>query len=709
MNPSASDRWTVLRQRTLLLLLATASLTCVLAVVAVLLDHVQRRMLDDRLHERIATLRGFENACQAYAKKELVATDAQRPYPLIQHEEMLALLVVRDIFRHLNNGTSDYVYKCAILNAREPENRADEFESGLVDGFNADPRLKELGDHRIFAGRDMGYVARPIIVEESCLTCHGDPKNPTSQAIDRDGLPHEHGWREGNAVGAAIFYVPLADLRAEYASIRWLILGILAVLAVTLLTLSYFLFGRLIARTVELRKAREQAVASTQAKSQFLANMSHEIRTPMTAILGFVDCLMDGDLAESERQEAAVIIRRNGEHLLAVINDILDISKIEADRMNIEWVSCPLVQLVQDVESLMRARAQAKRLAFVVEYAGPVPATIRTAPTRLRQILINLVGNSIKFTEKGSIRLVCRCIDGAKPMMQFDVIDTGIGMTPEQVERVFLPFVQADTSTARNYGGTGLGLTLSRHLAELLGGRLTVVGSQAGVGTQVRVTVAAGPLDGVAMVEPRGVETLPKAEGSRKGAERSALLGCRILLAEDGLDNQQIVEHRLRKAGAEVTVVENGRLAIDAVGQALRDGRPFDVILMDMQMPVVDGYEATALLRQNGCAIPIIALTAHAMADDRQKCLDSGCNDYLSKPIDRTSLIETVSRWAARTPLSAAGSAGVCSSSSLRGCERMGTGTSPDANSSGFSRVGSEPVPILSQPLSESGATTAHC
>jgi PAS domain S-box-containing protein len=382
-----------------------------------------------------------------------------------------------------------------------------------------------------------------------------------------------------------------------------------------------------------------RAKSASEAKSEFLANMSHEIRTPMTAILGFAENLIDPELTESDKLNAAYTIRRNGEHLLQLINDILDVSKIEAGKLEVERLRCSPVQLVADVRSLMQVRADAKNLALRVEFGGSLPETIETDPTRLKQILVNLVGNAIKFTEAGSVRLVTRLAAG--PALQFDVIDTGIGMTPEQLGQIFQPFSQADSSTARRFGGTGLGLAIAKRLAEMLGGTIAAR-SKPGAGSTFTATVATGSLDGVRRLDNAAEAPTVKPDTSAAAKPEDFQLAGRILFAEDGPDNQRLIARLLKRAGAEVTVVENGQRAVEAALSARDQGCPFDLILMDMQMPVLDGYEASALLRTKGYRGSIIALTAHAMASDRDKCLAAGCNDYASKPIDRRKLMQTI-------------------------------------------------------------------
>ena len=398
----------------------------------------------------------------------------------------------------------------------------------------------------------------------------------------------------------------------------------------------------------DLAAARDAAEAANQSKSKFLANMSHEIRTPMTAILGFTEQLVQPGLSDLEKTDAIAIINRNGQHLLEIINDILDLSKIEADKMTVENVACDPCQIVADVASLVQVRADEKGLAFNIEHIGAVPEEIKTDPTRLRQILINLIGNAIKFTREGSVRLiVCYLGGGDAPYMQFDVLDTGVGMTTEQIALLFRPFAQADDSTTRKFGGTGLGLAISKFFAKMLGGDIVVVESHAGVGTHFRATVAAGPLGAVKMIETPSLTLKPMQTDheSTPDAAGDPLNGVRILLAEDGPDNQRLISFVLEKAGAKVTIAENGKIAAEQALAASAEELPYDVILMDMQMPVMDGYAATGMLRREGYTGPIIALTAHAMEGDRQKCIQAGCDDYFTKPVDRRALIRQVAQW----------------------------------------------------------------
>lgn len=390
-----------------------------------------------------------------------------------------------------------------------------------------------------------------------------------------------------------------------------------------------------------LAEAKEEAEAASHAKGELLANMSHELRTPMTAMLGFSEVLA-ADLEKTEQKEIAGTIRRNGEYLLRLIDDLLDLSRIEAGKLRMDPNPCSPREIVNEVIELLEARAQEKGLELLDACEGRIPPVIHCDQTRLRQILINLIGNAIKFTEVGSVRVVMRQINLGcdERRLEFRVIDTGVGMTGEQMPRLFEPFAQGDGSSTRRYGGSGLGLAISRHLAGLLGAEITVA-SVPGEGSVFTLTLPLIPAD-----QPMEVDECRRTADTSVAREVPGLaLPCRVLLAEDGPDNQRLISLLLKQAGAHVTLVENGRKALEHGLRAKREDDPYDVILMDMQMPEMDGYVATRRLRDAGYHGSIVALTAHTMKGDREKCLEAGCDGYLGKPIRRDALVAAVGRW----------------------------------------------------------------
>jgi len=403
-----------------------------------------------------------------------------------------------------------------------------------------------------------------------------------------------------------------------------------------------------IERGEELRQAQREAEAANQSKSEFLANMSHEIRTPLTAILGFTDLLREDAVtagASADHLNAITTIRRAGGHLLGVINDILDISKIEAGHMTIERVETDLPRILFDVESLMRARSAEKGVSLRTTLTSPIPDIILTDPTRLRQILMNLLGNAVKFTDVGRIEIrVGVSHSEAGDTLAVAVDDTGPGISREQAAKLFQPFVQADTSVTRRHGGTGLGLTICRRLATLMGGDVELTRTSPGEGCCFQVTLPLVAAPGSHLVSSLAACT---DDAPLLTSDVPTHLAGRILLAEDGEDNQRLISFHLRRAGADVTVAENGRIALDMLMAAEAEGAPFQLLVSDMQMPEMDGYTLARTLRARGRTIPIVALTAHAMADDRKKCLDAGCDDYASKPIDKIALLTTCARWLA--------------------------------------------------------------
>ncbi len=387
---------------------------------------------------------------------------------------------------------------------------------------------------------------------------------------------------------------------------------------------------------IDLKKAKEEAERANQLKSAFLANMSHEIRTPLGAMIGFADILRDADVSGPERSEYLDVIMRNGEQLAVLINDILDLSKVEAGHLTLEYGPCRIREVLAEVAALFKLKAHQKGLQIIFEVDPSAPDEIRSDRLRMKQILVNIIGNAIKFTSSGRVHIKAQAwisADGRQGLA-FEIEDTGIGISPSQLESVFDVFVQADGSVTRRFGGTGLGLSLSRKLARALGGDVTVQKSVEGQGTVFLVKLSSPALD-------LAQETRPAT--ARSSSSRGlALAGLYILVVDDAPDNQQLIRHNLIKRGATVDSAENGLLGLQRALAA-----PYDIILMDIQMEIMDGYTATRKLREAGFAKPIIALTAHAMREVRKRCLDVGCNDHLAKPIDFTDLTTVIVRYTA--------------------------------------------------------------
>ena len=541
--------------------------------------------------------------------------------------------------------------------------------------------------------------------------------------------PRERHWtlrcRDGGSIRASIATTAVKDAAGR--------------------TTGYLFIARDVTRELnalkELQDAKRIAEEANETKSQFVANISHEIRTPMTAILGYADLLEDEDLDPGSRLEHVRTIRRNGDHLLAIINDILDMERINSGKLPIEIADTPMPELVREVVDLMRVRANAKGLSIEVRAESGVPRRMRTDAMRVRQILVNLVGNAIKFTEEGGIVLTFLEREGAGGRsLCIQVADTGIGIRAEQLDRLFEPFTQADSTSTRRHGGSGLGLAISRRLARLLGGDLECR-SIPGDGSIFTLKL---PLEGASQTfAPRTLEFAPSSQDSRErplntsadqplrsleGAaalpaqesperlERPArperresptpiagepkpashprrrgleallddlieeettdvhspridtrseaaepapvplrlpatparasaeLQGCRVLLVEDAPDTRRLLSLHLSRAGADVISCEDGQQAVDRLAREGMD-RACEIVLMDMQMPGLDGYEATRQLRALGFRRPIVALTAHASTTDREKCLACGCDDYASKPIDAKALVALCLRW----------------------------------------------------------------
>jgi len=402
------------------------------------------------------------------------------------------------------------------------------------------------------------------------------------------------------------------------------------------------IFLELAEQREKLKEAKEAAEQANRLKSSFLANMSHEIRTPLGALMGFAELLKE-DLPAEERNKYVDVILRNGKALVQIIGEVLDLSKIEAGHIEIDVRRTQPRSLVKELTDLLQPQAEKKGLTLELEVAGEVPAVIGTDPLRFRQILMNLLGNAIKFTEEGCVRLR---IGYEEPTEKIHCLieDTGIGISRELAERLFQPFSQGDVSITRSFGGTGLGLSLSRKLAELLGGDVVLERSAPLEGSVFRVSIKdhreiiLEAEDKTASDFPGGAQVAPFA--------KEDLEDLRILLVDDSPDNQLFVRMLLSAQGANVDVAPNGR---EGLNKALEGD--YDVVLMDLQMPVFDGLQATQALRREGFSRPILALTANAMKEEKDRCLKLGFNDYVSKPVDKKILFSAISRSVRTNPL----------------------------------------------------------
>jgi PAS domain S-box-containing protein len=389
----------------------------------------------------------------------------------------------------------------------------------------------------------------------------------------------------------------------------------------------------------ELRRAKEIADQSSRAKTEFLANMSHEIRTPLGAILGFSELLVTTEQSQADRQESLEVITRNGNLLSNIINDILDLTRVESGRLEIERIPVPLVPLFEETRSSLSLLASEKGIGLHLKFADGLSDSLITDPLRLKQILINVIGNAIKFTSSGRVDVSVRwqAREQATDLLQVEVKDTGKGLADDEVLKLFHPFSQADASTTRKFGGTGLGLILSRQLARALGGDVRLLESRPQKGSTFGITLDAGIVHQDASIQHRSV---PNSVAAPSSSAARALEGMTILVVEDARDNQLLMSRILRLDGAHFEIAENGAIGVERAA-----GSRFDVILMDVQMPVMDGIEAMLELRRRGYAKPIIALTAHAMREDRDRCLALGFDDYMTKPVDRKKLKSLLVRY----------------------------------------------------------------
>ena len=479
-----------------------------------------------------------------------------------------------------------------------------------VEAAGMDVLLAQSGEEgeKIAREQEPNVIILDVVLpgEDGFLLCkrwHRDADLKHIPVLLISGQQQEHEARAQGFLAGAMGYVIKPFNSAELLAQVWLLIEL--------------------GKTYE--KLKEQvfiAEAASKSKSNFLATMSHEIRTPLTAIIGFAETLTEQEMTDTLRLEAANTVLRSSKHLLSVINDILDFSKIEAGKLELEIRDYSVFHAVNSISTLMQPKTIEKNIGYQVIYKGAIPEEFPTDSVRFKQILLNLLNNAVKFTEKGEVCLEVEC-DQEKELLFLRVIDSGIGMTPEQQAKLFSAFSQADASVTRKYGGSGLGLAIVKQLVEMLGGELRIQ-SEFGKGSSFEVQLPTGSLEGTSMLKepPRvaQVKVRPKDDAIQKFAGD-------ILLVDDSAENRSLIQLYLRKVGLKPEVAENGQLAVEKVSE-----KTFDLILMDMQMPVLDGYSATKVLRGKGYDKPIVALTANAMVDDVRRCLEAGCDSHLAKP-----------------------------------------------------------------------------
>ena len=475
-------------------------------------------------------------------------------------------------------------------------------------------------------------------------------------------------------------------------------MGILLIVALAVCVRLYLLLCKATKMREELIATNKHMEAGMKAKSEFLVDMSHEIRTPMNALTSFTEILTQrisqNCTAELKEETEGIldIIKKSSQDLLTIINDVLDYIKIDANLLKVESVPTSIKQIIHDICHIEKPNVISKRLDLTLKYGSGVPPIILGDPVRIRQILVNLIGNAIKFTEKGTITVLCEVVDtegsvtttikssasvkesndnnqevfsASSMQLKISVIDTGVGLSPAQVQELFKPFKHVDTLVPRNERSTGLGLSVAMRLATLMDGTIDVESSP-GQGSTfsllLNVYVPEGSYTHAVLAERENKVDSGQRRGSQlltgldirlpqkkpeetPPDEKHPLQNARILVVEDMMVNQAIIATLLRDAGAQVAIADNGALGVRRVMQDMDNGLLFDVVLMDMQMPVMDGYEATAFLRKHGYQRPIVAVTAHALSGDREKTLEAGCDDYIAKPIDNKTLIAIISKY----------------------------------------------------------------
>ncbi len=690
-----------MKLRTRFGVIVVLAISAILGIGFVVVRRHQKQALEDAAYKRANAVLAFAEACRGMVRESLRPAAAEA-FDEFTPELMSSTYVTRATFSQLQDTLPSYVYRQPTLRPLNAENKANAFEAEVIGRFQKSPTLTVIKGTREVDGRMSYFVARPEVVKESCLACHGNPEDAPVGLAERYGRDSGFGWEPGTVAGITMVTVPIDDLLASQASLN---IHVFWVFLLSTLCLGFFVdsaFDRMVNRrldkasrimervaadpalhlrvdaeghdeitqmalafndmadslqeaaaTLERRVERRtselnDARQSERAKDEFLANMSHELRTPLTAILGFGDELaLRADELPPSCVEIVDVINENGRHLLRLINDILDISKIIAGEMEVEVSDWSPDRLVAEIHSVMGPRARARGITLQVSAEGSLPECVRGDVFRTKQILYNLVGNAIKFTEEGSVTLTVRFEPGeGAGILSFDVKDTGIGIAPDLAVRVFQRFKQADGSTTRRFGGSGLGLDISMGLAGLLGGDLTLVDSSPGRGSLFRLTL---PVEiGLVGGNCDGNASSPCRQG--KLEDLKARLDCRLLVAEDNPVNQRIVLRVLEYFGADVQLVSNGRDAMNEALKAVEEDDPFDVILMDMHMPEMDGLEAIRRLRDVGYDRPIIVLSAAVMPAEIQSCREAGCDAVACKPIERQELFDVLARFVEESP-----------------------------------------------------------
>ena len=556
----------------------------------------------------------FERVVEVHnVKIELAMT--MREAIRLRKISMHKMLITEDVFERDDELQKFYSYAGIYRVAREKlaKFEPDKEESSINLRLNEKTRISQPVNRHV---TELINDNMPITEIKPMLEKAATNQDKVLELLNE--LVAHHKARSSNAV---------ANAQQEYSTMLTFTITLGSIIILIIVGIGVFV-GRYVT------KQNAALLNATEAKSSFLAVMSHEIRTPLTSIIGFGESLQENNFSTSNENKAVSSIVRNGKHLLQIINDVLDLSKVEAGKIEPEQIDTPLFELVRDIVAITEPEVKEKNLAFRINYNFPLPTNLITDPVRLKQILINVCSNATKFTASGyiSIDINYRLENN---MIDFLVSDTGIGMSKDQQEKIFDSFTQADSSTTRRFGGTGLGLHLSKQFAEILGGDITVK-SQRHKGSQFTVSIAAGNIN-----QDNFVNALPDQEttGPIKKQTRKILNGS-ILLAEDNVDNQRLFNMYISRTGARLVIANNGAEAVD-----IANNQHFDLILMDKLMPVMGGMEAVQELRDTGYKKPIVALTANATQQDREECLRAGCDDFLTKPVDVAKFMSILEKY----------------------------------------------------------------